>query len=271
MEISEEASLLGWVPKEQFRGDPDKWVEAEEFVERGKHILPILRKNNEKLLGEITILKGQVGTLSDAMKEATESMEALKVFHKESTEAQVAKARREILDRLKAAKTEQDVDAEVEVQAELSEFDAAGKVATKPAPKVESAPEPLAPEVKAWMAENPWYGVDQERTGLAMGIANRLKAENTLLKGSAFLAEVKRVLEERWGALEDGSGASASKVEGGGGRGGSSRSGGKDYASLPADARARCDADAKKFVGANKVYKTTKEWNAFFASQYFGE
>lgn len=48
-----EAAAYGWVPQDQFKGDPDKWRPAEEFVRRGEEILPIVRKQNEKLQAKL--------------------------------------------------------------------------------------------------------------------------------------------------------------------------------------------------------------------------
>ena len=48
-----EASAQGWVAKDDYRGNEADWVDAETFVRRGKEIMPILRKNNEKLLKEL--------------------------------------------------------------------------------------------------------------------------------------------------------------------------------------------------------------------------
>jgi hypothetical protein len=39
-ETEQEAKRMGWVEKEKFKGDPDRWVEADKFVERGKNELP---------------------------------------------------------------------------------------------------------------------------------------------------------------------------------------------------------------------------------------
>ena len=47
--VEQEARTLGWVPAEEFKGDPNRWVDAETFVERGHTVMPILRKNNERL------------------------------------------------------------------------------------------------------------------------------------------------------------------------------------------------------------------------------
>ena len=34
------AREMGWRPKEEFRGEAEKWVDAETFVSRGEHFLP---------------------------------------------------------------------------------------------------------------------------------------------------------------------------------------------------------------------------------------
>ena len=264
--IEQEASLMGWQPKEQFRGAPEKWTDAQEFVDRGKHLMPILRKNNERLTGELTALKTQVATLTASLSEASTSMKDLVEFHKEATKAQVAKARADLLTELKEAKTEGDVDAEIAATSKLSEFDAAQKTVAAPAAKNEPATVEIAPEVKQWMTENPWYGQDQERTGLAMGVAQKLRAQGTTLVGRAFLEQVAITVAERLGEGE--TTTPQSKVEGGG-RGADSRSGGTGYVNLPSDAKAQCDKEAKKFVGPNRVFKDAKAWNAHFAEQYF--
>jgi hypothetical protein len=263
MEVEQEATLLGWTPLEVFKGNRDKWIDAETFVERGKHIMPILKQNNAKLTGEIDNLKGQINGLQDSVKASLESMEALKEFHTEATKAQVAKARRDLLDELKQAKTDGDVDQEIEATAKLSAFDA-GQVATKVQTPTPVSPPTIDPSVTAWMKENPWYGQDQIRTGMALGVGNKLRAEGDTRTGKEFLEAVAQVVQE---TLGEGSKTPASKVEGSRG-GASSRNGGTDYASLPSDAREVCDRQAKKFVGPDRAFKTAKEWNTYFAEQY---
>ena len=43
------ARRWGWKPKEEFRGPPDRWTSAEDFVARGENELPILRERNRNL------------------------------------------------------------------------------------------------------------------------------------------------------------------------------------------------------------------------------
>ena len=54
-EVEQKASNLGWVPKEEFRGDPERHVSAERFLERGEKELPLARANNEKLHKELAL------------------------------------------------------------------------------------------------------------------------------------------------------------------------------------------------------------------------
>ena len=44
-----EASTFGWVPKEQFHGNPDEWKDADTFLKRGKEINGFLRNDLEKI------------------------------------------------------------------------------------------------------------------------------------------------------------------------------------------------------------------------------
>ena len=272
MDIEQEARELGHLPKEQFRGDPDKWVDAETFVERGKHIMPILKKNNEKLLGTVGQLQAEVGSLKQSIASMTESTKELIAFHEESTKAQVAKARETLLAEIKAARVDENVDAEVAAVGKLSEFDAAQKaVAKAEAPSTSTptpTPEPVSPEVAAWMAENPWYGSDEIRTGMALGVAKQLRKNGDARMGSEFLAAVAEIVEDKLGEGDKSPASPASKVESNRGSGGG-RSGRQDYASLPPDARAYCDKQAEKFVGPSKVFKTAKDWQAHYATEYY--
>lgn len=273
MEIEQEASLQGWVPKEQFKGDESKWVDAETYVDRGKQIMPIIQSNNKRLLTEIDALKNTVGNLQNSLVSSQESMEALKVFHQESTKAQVEKARREILANLKEAKSEGDVDQEIQYTADLSKFDAAQIAAeqVKPAPRVEPKQAQLHPDTEAWMSENSWYSSDPVKAGIMDGVAKKLRAENSPLQGKAFLDAAGGIAARMFAQLDgDSDGETTSKVEGSrhSSSSGSGSSAAKGYSSLPADAKEVCQKQASKFVGENKAYKTTKDWQEFFAAEY---
>src|SRR5580698_7384300 len=64
-----EARRLGWVGKDEFKGDPDKWRPADEFLDRGRRILPIVLKDNEKLQRRIGVLESKLNETAEATKE----------------------------------------------------------------------------------------------------------------------------------------------------------------------------------------------------------
>jgi uncharacterized protein involved in exopolysaccharide biosynthesis len=47
--FEQEARQDGWRPQEEWNGDPEKWVDAETFVERGEKITGILKSKADRL------------------------------------------------------------------------------------------------------------------------------------------------------------------------------------------------------------------------------
>jgi len=82
-----EARALGWVPKDEFRGDPSRWTDAESFVTRGETVMPLLKKENQQLKGKIEYLERTVKRLAKAEQTAyTSALEDLKARQKEAVE-----------------------------------------------------------------------------------------------------------------------------------------------------------------------------------------
>src|SRR3990167_3011505 len=76
-----EATGMGWSPKESWRGDPEKWIDAETFVARGREVLPILRANNKQLQAKVDTLSGQLGRVTEQLTASQDAIEALKEFN----------------------------------------------------------------------------------------------------------------------------------------------------------------------------------------------
>lgn len=271
------AEDIGWIPPERFKGDPEKFIDAEAFIERGEQVLPILRKTNEGLHRDNAELRTALEGIKGALVESQDSIKALQEFHNEDTKRQVATARRTLLDQLKQAKKDENVDAEVEINDELTRLtlaekradeDAAAKKAAETAASTAAAKGPAPhedPEFKAWLAENTWFGKDARKTGLANGIAAELRANKTTLTRRAFL---DKVVEELDKTLDPGRRAAAARVESSGGsafRASTTRT----YADLPADAKVACDGFASRLVGPNRAFKTLDDWRKDYAAKYF--
>lgn len=287
LSAEQRASQLGWKSQEQFEGPADKWVPAEEFLERADHVMPIMRENNRRLQSELAAERQAREKLESALNDMRDSMEAMKEYQTAETERRVKEARGELLAQLKQAKTEGDVDLEVRLTSELSQVDADLRVAeesreaAEKAGKQEKKPEPtpvqLPPDFVAWKAQHDWYGKDFRKTSLANGIAAELRSDpaNSHLVGKAFFDLLDEHLTETFDKLY-GAHQSGGKVEGGGSQrpsgGGSGGGGGKkSYASLPADARAVCDRQESRMVGPNRAFKDQAAWRSHYAAQYYAQ
>lgn len=272
-QIEVEASNLGWVPKDQFRGDPEKWSDAATFLERGKHILPILRKNNETLQGKLGATQAKVAELEALYQSSQEAIQALKEYQTAETERHVKKAKADLLDQLKEAKRAGDVDTEVDIQTQIDELNQAQREAkvAKPAATEPVDKPAVDPAYTAWIAENDWFGKDRRLTALVVAEAEELRADpaNRNLVGKAFF---EKAAANARAILEGTPTPRQSKVEGSGrssGGGGAVRA--KSYSDLPEEAKEVCDRQAKGLVGAGKAFKTNAEWQAHYAVQYFKE
>lgn len=270
-EIIAEAREAGWRPEDQFKGDKAKWVDAKTYLERAEHVLPIIKKDRDKLRAELASQATKVLTLEGRMKEASESLEGFKKYHEEDVKRRVKQARAELKKQLVQAKKDGDVEAEVQITEDLAEL--------KDPPPVEKKKEEAAPGVDpAWKAildewvvdGNQWYVTDPVKSAYATSIAAFVHQTRRDLTGRDFLDEVAKQVQDKFPDKNQHRREAPDKVEGA--RPGSRQSnGGNAYADLPADAKAACDRDAEKYklVGPNKAYKTAKDWQAQYAKDYF--
>lgn len=279
-ESQQKALKIGWIPPEQFKGDPDKFIDADQFIERGEQVLPILRKTNEGLHADLRNVREQLNEVTQALSESKEAIKALKDFHTEDTKRQVEAARRSVKEQLVAAKKEGNVEAEVELTSELNRLDkaqddadAAAAATTKDDVGDGGKPKQKAPiqdpEFQAWHKENSWFGTDFRKTGLAQGIANELRANGDRSQGREFLDKVSAAVDEE---LNPGTRSRPSKVDTGGSRDGGrppASSKKRGYADLPKDAKEACDSFSNRLVGANRAYKTLAEWQQSYADTFF--
>src|SRR3990172_12212288 len=95
-EVEKEARQLGWTPKEEWKGNPEKWIDAKAFVERGQEIMPILRSNNKRLQQEVSELRGELGKVKELLVAGQEAMEALKEFNSSATLGEAKRTKEEI-------------------------------------------------------------------------------------------------------------------------------------------------------------------------------
>jgi hypothetical protein len=261
-QFESEARAQGWVAAEEFRGSESDWVDAETFVRRGKEIMPILRKNNEKLLKE----------LGEARKIAEEARESAKEF-REYQKQQFEKKTKDLegqLEQLKQAKrdaiTQGDGDRAIaiddamddlkEQRLEAKEDLKAAEEKAKEVPQITQDP-----ILNTWMEKNDWFGKDSRMTGVANGLGVELRRENPSLNGQAFLdkldSELQEMFPEKFGKKR-----TPNPMEGS--PNGTARpsvsSGKKTYNNLPPEAKAACDKFVKQGLMTKEAYVAEYDW-----------
>ena len=243
----EEARLMGWVPKEEFRGPEDHWIDSDTFIERGRQILPIVKKNNAELTKKLLALEAKERERDSAISE-------WKAFMKESQEkerAQLTEQIRILRDQKKQAISDGDGDTVVEIDDAIDTLREKQRE-VKEAPV--QAPQGVDPAFVAFTAENPWYGLDEDKTAYANGIGPAVRAAHPHLVGKDFLDMVAARVDAKFPTKQ----TRVSSVEGGGSP--TPKKGKHSYNSLPEEAKKAHD----KFVTKQKLMTSDEYLTAFY-------
>lgn len=237
-----EARRMGWVPKDEFRGDDNRWVDAETFVERGENELPILR---ERLRAQDRKMKDMQST----MKQFAE--------HHKNTEQ---KAYERALANIQKKQMEAVKDGDVE---EYSRLDQERSNLQSNPPKNIDVPEDNGPpmEVQEWQAKNTWFDKDPELQAYAVHMHGYLQQTRPNMSLEQNLSEVTKEVKKRFpDKFVNPRRSQASAVEGDSQAPGGN-SGKKSYRDLPAEAKAACDNFVKQGLLTREAY----------IKDYFGE
>ena len=273
-EVEKSARAMGWHPKEEWKGNPDGWVTAEEFVERGEKILPILRANNRDLRENVLTLKQQNDRLAQELNATRSIVQNLEKHFNESTERQLAEQRKALKAELKDAVEDRDTDREFNIREQLDQLTEAEREAkTKQKEnkdKLKGTPPPNDPdtipdpEFAKWVEKNPWFKEGGKRARAVVRAAEDLRDEGDTSQGLDFY---NKALERAEGKQNE---PPVDKVNPGSHGTPSSSSGPKGWAQLPKEAKDACLDDQESFVGEGKLCKTLDEWKAYYTKTYYG-
>lgn len=188
----ERAVRLGWVPRDEFRGDPARWTDYPAFLERGEQMLPIanerVRKLDDRLGTTERLLKDALGKLDTVTGQLKESRDTFVEFRQSTANVErraYERARTELLAEREEAVKAADPAAFREADAKLAELD---KTAPKAPPEQkreiardddtrddrrgerddtrqpERKPADAAPQISEtasrWIEDNPWLKTD---------------------------------------------------------------------------------------------------------------
>lgn len=191
-EIEKEAKTLGWSPKEEFRGDPEKWVDAETYVKRGKETLPILKENLERLTKKFESLEA-------ARQQDKKTFEQFREFATKAEERAYKQAEENYKKDLASLKKELKSAAKEGDEGEIDRIASSIDSLKPPDPPKKEPPKPdEAPEFIDWKTRNSWYGTDPERTIYADSVATFVASTNPTLKGAEFFDTVGKHVKEKF-------------------------------------------------------------------------
>lgn len=250
-QLEARARQMGWTPKDEFKGDPAKWRDAGEYVERGEREVPLLRAQNRRL-------EAKIGELSTTVREMGDYLSKTEQRAYDRALADLKQQRKEAI-------AAGDGDAFDKVDDEIKKLER--DVATKAIQKAEKANDSGADPVYAeWESRNTWLK-DAELSDYAEFAAKKLRAGGEKATGAEFLDLVAAKVKAQFPAkFTNPRRESAQAVEG---AAPARRSGGKTYADMPAEARAACDRMAKNGFAGNE--KAQAVFKADYVKQYFEE
>jgi hypothetical protein len=247
-EAVEEAKRMGWVEQEKFKGDPDRWVEAEKFVERGKNELPIMRERQKKADSNIKNLNNKISKMSDTFKE-------FRNYAEKREQSAVDKAVKDITAKQRVAVEDGDTPAFDKLEEEKTSL--LQEELTVP----EINDDIMEEELQAWVGDgNEWFYDDKELGDYAAHMSPHI-AKKTNATGAAFFDEVKKEVMLRFpDKFKKPQKAAPPELESGTEQAPPAK-GKQTYANLPADAKAACDDFVNGIPGFTKEeYLKSYEW-----------
>lgn len=246
-ETAKRAQLYGWVPKEEFRGDLEKWVDADVFVKRADEILPIAKSMNRKLETELISAKQKIENMEKTVKAVIQA-------HKKSAQGGYERNLSQIkMEQRKAVETGDTATWEL-LEAEKEKLQKPDEIPEETTKSVTADP-----AVIQWKKDNSWYDTDPELGTYADSVSNFISVRTPGLAPDVFLQKVKDEVKKRFPDKflnpNRKNPPSVDRTDFGGD--GGDKGGKKTFSDLPADAKKICDElVAQKVLTREKYIKT---------------
>lgn len=247
MDTEEKARTMGWVPLDEFRGDPERHVDADTFVDRGENIMPIMKERMSKF-------EDKIDTLNQTVSKSQKTIDSMVKMSEKTNERAYQKAVNDLKSEARLAVADGDVVGFDRVQGKMDALAEDQNISTQP-PDNGGAPE--SEEFKQWDKENMWYGKDKDLTAYANGISFTIAQENKGADEKTLLELTRKATIEAFpDKFKNPKRNAPPAVEGAEfGAGGDEVKTGLSYINLPKEIKQVCDNDL-----SNGLYKTREEW-----------
>jgi hypothetical protein len=266
LSTEERARAQGWRPKEEYNGDPDRWVDAEAFVKRGEQELPVVRERNRHLESRVT-------ELNQKLEQTASTIANMERMNRVAVQRAVQREREQLAQeygRLKEQAVEfGDVDQfrnlEMQERQHLSQFDSqAAQDFAQQQPQQAPANVYDMPEVQTWVNENPWFETNREMHNMAVSVSQAIGGANPTMPMADVLKQtaqrMRAIYPDKFGGSSQPQRPSMPSVEGSASRGAAVRQSTRGAAQLPPEARKQ----GQEFV-SDGLFKNLDE----YARSYF--
>lgn len=202
MSDEDKARALNWTPKEEWKGDPSKWVDARTFLKRTEPILPMLKKDRDRLIQKV-----------DKLERELQNTRAAWQTHHEQDRGRIIQAYEDKISELKSlqkvAVEEGDLEKYEKIEQQREEVEKKRTehvIAAEREEPQKKQPVQLPQELIDWGNENPWFGKDGRKTKIMQHVAEVVLFDNpTIDKMSRefydiTLESAKRAYPEAFGA-----------------------------------------------------------------------
>ena len=263
-----EAKKDGWMPKDDFKGEPEMWKEAQQFVEDGEQILPIVKGNLKKQLEKTELLETQLRDTNTKIDKMGQTFSEFNQYHTQTVqkaeERSYKKAIGDIEAKQRAAVEERNTDefdalAKEKLRLQNEKIDANVQLAQQH--QNQQAPIPT-PEAVDWEKNNSWYRTDLEMTAFVDSISPYIYNENPGFPPppakffKRLSDEAKKKFPDKFEPP-----TSNQRVEGDTSEKGVSKGGnGRGYNDLPAEAKKICDRFVDEKLLDKKQFLKDYDW-----------
>lgn len=212
-EVSDEdrARAMGWKPKHEYRGPPERWTDAATFLARGEEELPILRDQNRRMSERLARLDPELETMRATIAEQRQAIRDAVELARRADDRGYQRALLELKTQQREAVEAGDTTAFDLVSEQITALEttraAAPSTSTAEPPAPPPPPPPpakpaLDPAISAFVQENSSWFRDPKRPELGnmmIAMHNAVIAEGAFPNDvAAQLVEAKARLAERY-------------------------------------------------------------------------
>jgi hypothetical protein len=232
-EVDELAKSMGWRPKEQFKGDPNLWKPAKDYIKAGAEIQRGLSRDLKDLRSTVDNMTRTQGAI---------------------LQQSIAAERDKLVARYNRAVEDGDAQQTFKLGRDIDNLNGQERSLAQPQSRV--APPP--PEAEAWVERNAWFNQDPLARDLALAVAERYATagHGTEAQLQAAEREVRKIYPHLFGA----SSKEPPGVAQPGGRSGVGGKRGTTYADLPLEARKVAKDMAERGVIPNVEAYAKQYW-----------